>query len=121
MIAENKPNNTYYDSEIVIYDITENIWKYKISSDFPAYYKSSAQGVNLGEISTWGDYVTWSGMILTNIMVFDLKTSELYVIAENLFDAGNVQIYPGGLLVWSDRRVESTGNLVGEIYYCILK
>ena len=121
LIAENKPNNTYYDSEIVIYDITENIWKYKISSDFPAYYKSSAQGVNLGEISTWGDYVTWSGMILTNIMVFDLKTSELYVIAENLFDAGNVQIYPGGLLVWSDRRVESTGNLVGEIYYCILK
>lgn len=120
LIAENNPNQTYYDSEIVLYAFHENKWIYKISAAFPDYYTRSSRGVGLGQISAWGDYVTWDGMILPSVLVFNTATNELYTITDGRSEVGAIQIYPGGLLAWYDRWVDD-GKLVAEIHYCILK
>lgn len=120
LIGENNPNRTFYDSEIVMYSFKYKSWKYKISPDFPDYKAASANGVNLGAISTWDDYVTWSGSVLTNVVVMDLEKEVLYTITEGKYDISNIALYPGGLLVWQERYFDDAG-LHGQMNYAILK
>lgn len=120
LIAENNPNQTYYDSEIVVYSLASHLGLYKISPSYPDYALRSSKGVNLGGISAWGRYVTWTGNILTNVLLFDLESGQLYSIVSGRYDVSGVRIYPGGLLLWQERALSETGELTGYTSFCIL-
>ena len=122
IICESNPNTTYYDSEIVAYQISKNQWRYKIGPGYPGYRDF---GDNLGLQSTWGHYVTWLGDSLPQLLLLDLEHGVRYTMAtmaRNSHDElQGIRLYPGGLLSWFERFMDAEGNLDVHVYYAFLR
>ena len=121
LVGVNHPNQTFYDSQIVAYQVKENTWKYKISAKYPGYAESSVLGHNLNFPSAWKQFVTWTGDVMTNVLLLDLEGGKRYTIVEDAYDITGINLFPGGLLIWMERHLDINGNLKGEYHYCFLR
>ena len=121
IVCENHPNETYYDGQIVAYQIERNAWIYKISAEYPDYYSLSTLGVSLCFPSSWGSFITWHGSPLSSVIVMDLQSGTLYKIVENAFSVKEVLLYPGGLLAWFEQYKNDAGETEQCLRYCFLK
>lgn len=105
LICESKPNETFYDGEIVLFEQSSGTVLRRITSAYPSYARSSQNGVNLGSVTSCGSYFTWSGNLLTGVCLMDTQTGELFVISEGHPEVINSILYPGNLLTWAVREV----------------
>lgn len=121
LVCEGNPNKTFYDSEIVIFYIPTQTMIRKVTAAYQSYEKISEDGVNLGKITSSGNYITWSGDILPEIIVYDLNGDQRFVIDSGRFDAPSVTLHKGNLLTWIERVIEPTGTITNSMHYCFLK
>lgn len=121
LVCEGKPNETFYDGEIVVFDLHSGEMFRKISSKYPSYARRSKFGVNLQSVTASDNYFTWTGDLLTDVLLIDVGSGELFVISSNHDEITNICLYPGNLLVWNVREISENGELSGSQYYCFLK
>ena len=122
VVCENHPNQTYYDSEIVAYQISKNQWRYKIGPGYPGYRDF---GDNLGRQSAWKHYVTWSGDSLPHVLLLDLEHGVRYMVGTMTVDTYDelrgMHLYPGGFLTWLEYVRDADRNLQGRLHYVFLR
>lgn len=121
LFAENHPNTTFYNSEIVAMDCGTHTWRYKITSNYPGYERKD--GVCLGAVSSWGNYVSWNATIVKTILVFQTEEEKLYPIPTQTTanDLQNIHLLPGGLMTWNEWYIDEDGNYTPAWCYCMLK
>ena len=122
VVCESNPNRTYYDSEIVAYQISKNQWRYKISPEYPGYRDF---GDNLGRQSAWKHYVTWSGDSLPHALLLDLEHGVQYMVGtierDTYDELYGIHLYPGGILTWFDHFLDAERELQVRVHYAFLR
>ena len=121
LICEGKPNETFYDGEIIMFDQRSGTVLRRMTSDYPSYARRNQSGVSLRSITSSGGFFTWCGSLITDVCLIDSQTGELFVISDDNTEITNVSLYPGNLLIWADRDVTENGELAVSQYYCFLK
>ena len=69
LVCESKPNETFYDGEIIVFDLQSGAEFRKITSKYPSYANRSKFGVNLRSVTSSGSYFTWTGDLLTEVLL----------------------------------------------------
>jgi len=122
IVAESKPNQTFYDSEIVIYDLKKREWIYKINQNASEYCDHANSELN--NITCSGEYATWKTSINYVLLVMDIYTGTVFQISEAPSDGllWNIRLLPGNLLLWDKEHYDpKTGNSQFSLQYAFLK
>jgi len=121
IFAEGKPNKTFYDSEICIYDISKNQWVYKINNGYSQYNMS--RNVYLSNSNTRGNYLLWSTGVMRALVLFNKADNKLYNIVSysDNKEITSPMLLDGGLLIWFEKPWGSPGNAKPTFKYCYLK
>jgi len=119
LIAENKPNKTFYDSEVVMLDLSNLTWKYKITSNFSQYSDYIDNPLNVA--SADGRYCTWDGSGLPSLVIMDLKEGTRYNIVDK--DEKHVVNYPviHNVLTWFEYEDTPDKGRIVHLYYHYLR
>lgn len=128
LIAQNNPNQSRSDSEIVVYDISKTSWLYKFNGSFSQY----ADKINptlretiptLSEPSSIDRYFTWRVTGAPALIVMDLKTGIRYTIIDK--DDGhsvNVPVlHNGHVLTWGEPEDTPNNGRIIHLYYHYLR
>jgi hypothetical protein len=121
IFAKGLPNETFYDSEVCVYDINKNQWVYKVNNKYSQY--SMERDVYLTNINTIGDYVLWDTGVLRALVLFNESDNKLYNIVPY---TDNKQIFSpmlldGKLLIWFETPWGSRGDTKPTYNCCYLK
>lgn len=121
IVAENKPNQTFYDSEIVVYDRNRRQWIYKINQN-AAEYRGHANSA-LEIITCSGPYAVWQTFTNYVLLVMDLNTGTVYQIDEAPSDGllWHPRLLPGDLLLWDIEHYDpQSGESQFDLQYAFL-
>ncbi len=122
IVAESKPNLTFYDSEIVVYDAKTRQWIYKINQNATEYREHINSA--LDQITCSGHYAAWHASVNYLLLVMDLRTGTLYQIAEAPSDGllWGIDLLPGNLLLWDKENYDpETAVSKHTLQYAFLK
>ncbi len=78
IVTEGKPNVTFYDGEICVYNIDNNTWEYKVNGNWIEYEKMN--NVNLNVVALSEKYLLWNTSIPRTLSVFNFDDNKIYKI-----------------------------------------